>query len=40
MDEHGLEPLGNAYDFCYLDTTGYDEAHQEDLCCIQIPVGL
>ena len=40
MDEHGLEPLGNAYDFCYLDTTGYDETHQEDFCCIQIPVGL
>lgn len=40
MDEHGFEPLGNAYDFCYLDTTGYDETHQEDFCCIQIPVGL
>ena len=40
LDEHGFTPLGNAYDFCYLDTTGYDEAHQEDFCCIQIPVGL
>lgn len=40
MDEHRLRPLGNAYDFCYLDTTSYDEEHQEDFCCLQIPVGL
>ena len=40
MDEHGLKPLGNAFDFCYLDTTSYDHEHQEDFCCIQIPVEL
>lgn len=40
LDEHRLRPLGNAFDFCFLDTTSYDEAHQEDFCCIQIPVAL
>lgn len=40
MDEHALQPVGNAFDFCYLDTTSYDESHQEDFCCIQIPVTL
>ena len=40
MDEHALQPAGNAFDFCYLDTTSYDESHQEDFCCIQIPVAL
>lgn len=40
LDEHGLKPLGNAYDFCYLDTTSYTQKHQEDFCCIQIPVEL
>lgn len=40
MDEHALQPIGNAFDFCYLDTTSYDESHQEDFCCIQIPVVL
>ena len=40
MDEHALRPVGNAFDFCYLDTTSYDESHQEDFCCIQIPVVL
>lgn len=40
MDEHALQPIGNAFDFCYLDTTSYDESHQEDFCCIQIPVAL
>lgn len=40
MDEHALQPIGNAFDFCYLDTTSYDESHQEDFCCIQIPVTL
>ena len=24
MDEHALQPIGNAFDFCYLDTTSYD----------------
>ena len=40
MDGHALQPIGNAFDFCYLDTTSYDESHQEDFCCIQIPVVL
>ena len=40
MDEHALQPIGNAFDFCYLDTTSYDESHQEDFCCIQVPVVL
>ena len=40
LDKHGLKPLGNAYDFCYMDATCYDEHHQEDFCCIQIPVEL
>ena len=37
---HALKPRGNAYDLCYLDTTSYDEVHQVDFCCIQIPVEL
>lgn len=40
LDEHHLKACGNAYDFCYMDATGYDEEHQEDFCCIQIPVEL
>lgn len=23
MDRHALQPIGNAFDFCYLDTTSY-----------------
>ena len=38
LDEHHLQARGNAYDFCYMDATGYDEEHQEDFCCIQVPV--
>lgn len=40
MEEHGLKAESNAYDFCFLDTTAYDNEHQEDFCCIQIKVGL
>lgn len=40
MDEHGLEPVGDAYDFCLLDTAHYDTNHHEDFCCLQIPVRL
>lgn len=40
MDEHRLRPCGNAFDFCFLDTTSYDDSHHEDFCCIQIPVEL
>lgn len=40
LDAHGLKPVGNAFDFCFLDTTSYDSEHQEDFCCIQIPVEL
>ena len=40
MDRRALQSIGNAFDFCYLDTSSYDEFHQEDFCCIQIPVAL
>lgn len=40
LDAHNLTPTGNAYDFCYMDATSYNEEHQEDFCCIQIPVSL
>lgn len=40
LDAHDLTPMGNAYDFCYMDATSYNEEHQEDFCCIQIPVAL
>ena len=40
VDEHALKVRGNAYDLCFLDTTSYDEEHQVDFCCIQIPVAL
>ena len=40
LDEHGLKAVDNAFDFCYLDATSYTEDHQEDFCCIQIPVEL
>ena len=40
LDAHNLTPIGNAYDFCYMDATSYNEEHQEDFCCIQIPVAL
>ena len=40
VDEHALKVRGNAYDLCFLDTTSYDEEHQVDFCCIQIPVEL
>lgn len=40
LDAHNLRPMGNAYDFCYMDATSYNEEHQEDFCCIQIPVSL
>ena len=40
LDAHNLTPMGNAYDFCYMDATSYNEEHQEDFCCIQIPVSL
>lgn len=40
LDAHNLTPMGNAYDFCYMDATSYNEERQEDFCCIQIPVAL
>ncbi len=40
LDQHNLKPVGNAYDFCYMDATSYSKDHQEDFCCIQIPVEL
>lgn len=38
MGEHGLRACGDAFDFCLMDTTCYNEAHREDFCCLQIPV--
>ena len=38
LDEHNFKPLGNAFDFCLLDTTSYNDIHQEDFCCIQVMV--
>lgn len=29
-----------AHGFSYMDATSYNEEHQEDFCCIQIPVAL
>ncbi|AEB06252.1 transcriptional regulator, MerR family [Coriobacterium glomerans PW2] len=40
LDKRGLKAVGNAFDFCLLDTTSYNEFHDEDFCCIQIPVEL
>lgn len=37
---HGLRLAGDAYDFCLLDTTSYDDAHSVDFCCLQVPVEL
>ena len=38
MEEHRLHAAGNAFDFCLMDTTCYDDLHQEDFCCLQIPI--
>lgn len=38
LAEHNFEPLGNAFDFCLLDTTSYNDIHQQDFCCIQVMV--
>lgn len=38
MDDRGLHACGDAFDFCLMDTTCYDEVHREDFCCLQIPV--
>lgn len=40
LRDRGLKPVGNALDFRHLDTTSFGESHQEDFCCIQIPVEL
>lgn len=40
MDTRRLRPVGDAFDFCLLDTTAYDDEHSVDFCCIQIPVEL
>lgn len=29
-----------AHGFSYMDATSYNEEHQEDFCCIQIPIAL
>ena len=36
LQEHNFEPLGNAFDFCLLDASLYNDLHQQDLCCIQV----
>lgn len=38
MEEHRFEPAGDAFDFCLLDTTSYNERHSEDFCCMQVPL--
>ena len=38
LNDHNFEPLGNAFDFCLLDTTSYNDIHQQDFCCIQVMV--
>ncbi len=38
MSARDFAPAGSAFDFCLLDATSYDEEHQEDFCCLQIPV--
>lgn len=39
-DKHRLKVAGDVFDFCLMDTTCYDAAHQEDFCCLQVPVSL
>lgn len=36
LSEHRLETVGDAFDFCLLDTTSYTEESSEDFCCMQI----
>ena len=38
LAEHNFEPYGYAFDFCLLDTATYNDAHQQDLSCIQVMV--
>lgn len=38
LERHRLVPAGDAFDFCLLDATSYDESHNEDFCCIQVLV--
>lgn len=38
MREHRLHATGDAFDFCLMDATCYDDDHQEDFCCLQVPV--
>lgn len=37
---HRLKVIGDVFDFCLMDATCYDAAHQEDFCCLQVPVEL
>ena len=32
--------MTKVHGFSYMDATSYNEEHQEDFCCIQIPVAL
>lgn len=38
MRENNYEPSGDIVDFCLLDTTFYNEQHQEDFCRLEIPI--
>lgn len=40
IGKHRLRPVGDAFDFCLMDATCYDDAHQEDFCCLQVPIEL
>lgn len=40
IEVHGFRPVGDAFDFCLLDATSYDEQHEEDFCCMQVMVEL
>ena len=32
--------MAKVHEFSYMDATSYNEEHQVDFCCIQIPVAL
>lgn len=38
MRGRNLEPAGDIFDLCILDTAFYDEDHKSDLCRIEIPI--
>lgn len=40
IEDHRFRPVGDAFDFCLLDATSYNESHNEDFCCMQVLVEL